>query len=139
MEECNGWIRENLDTIMIDFLGGKIIPIPQDKSLATWVPKRNLDDCLIDFSCSALEMTRLLRALVPPYPRPRFTFCGTIYEIVEAKVIYRPYICTTSRIVNIDNQGIWVKISDGLLIIQKLLNNGENVPYSQFRIGMRLN
>ena len=44
------------------------------------------------------------------------------------------------RILNIDNEGIWVKIADGYMIMQELRNeNNEIIPYSIFRIGQYIN
>jgi methionyl-tRNA formyltransferase len=138
MHACNDWVRENLDVVVSDFIAGKINPVAQDKSQATWVPRRNLDDCYIDFNESSVYLERMLRALVPPYPLPRFRYKGVVYEVARARVIHRPYICTNGRIVNIDDEGVWIKVGDGLLLVSEVLCDGKPVPWSFFRIGARL-
>lgn len=138
MEECNDWVQNNLDLIVLSFIKNQTNLRDQDKSEASWVPKRNLDDCFVDFNSTVLHMERMLRALVAPYPLPRFKYKDLIYEVASARVIYRPYICTNGRIVNIDDEGVWIKISDGLLLVSELLCDGKITPWSFFRIGARL-
>jgi len=47
---------------------------------------------------------------------------------------------TNGRVVNIDNEGAWVKVNGGLLIIQSIVDsNNKSVDIDlAFKIGMRL-
>lgn len=139
MRECNQWVANNLDQVVASYAEGRILPVAQEKSQATWVAKRNLTDCIVNFDSTSTEIGRILQALVKPYPLPRFSYQSVVYEIVSAEVIYRPYICTNGRVVNIDNEGMWIKISDGLLLVKELLRDGKTVSLSHFKIGARLN
>jgi methionyl-tRNA formyltransferase len=47
------------------YLGGKTIPQPQDDSLATYAPTLKKEDGLIDWTRSAVETERLVRAFMP--------------------------------------------------------------------------
>ena len=47
------------------YLGGQIQPRAQDESLATYAPQIKKEDGLIDWSCSAASIERLVRAFTP--------------------------------------------------------------------------
>lgn len=140
MEACNLFIEDNLCTIMSDFINGKIVPIKQDKSQATWVCRRNLDDCIIDFNCSISFLKRFFRALVKPYPLPMIIVRGKRYQVTDYLLIERNYHMKNGYVVNIDNEGVWIKISDGLLIIKSITDMNEHKIENTelFKIGMKL-
>ena len=138
MEEYNSYKAEHLDTILLDFLEGRITPRKQDKSQASWVGRRNLLDCKIDFNQPIAYQKAFFRSLVPPYPRPYVVYKGV--ALVVKKVFYHTCGVTThnGRILNIDNDGLWVKLPDGYMVIQQLeYCNGNDYPLSNFRIGQR--
>lgn len=139
MNECNTWVANNLAKYVVSYINGEVKPVPQERKEATWVPMRDLDDCKIDFTNGYVEVDRLLRALVPPYPQPWFSYRERTFFIVNAIAIKRPYFCTPGRVVNIDSEGVWVKISDGLLLIRELSCEGFRVEFNELRIGARLN
>ena len=138
MEACNYWVENNLSKVVMSFISGELKPTQQNKLQATWVPKRNLDDCVIDFCSTHEYLERFFRALVPPYPRPMIIYCGSRYEVSRVRLIDRPYHCTNGRIVNIDQEGVWVKSSDGLVLIQELMLAGVVKNYWFMKIGARL-
>lgn len=139
MTECNAIVEEKLGAIITSYLDGAIQPQPQDKSLATWVPKRNLDDCVIDFNTTCVALKNFFRALVRPYPLPMIKIKGERYEVTEADILEKSYYCTPGRVVNIDNEGAWVKITDGLLLIKSLEKANETIsPSAILKIGQRL-
>lgn len=54
-----------LPDILFDYIQGKINPIPQDNSLASYVPQLTKEDGRIDWKKSAIEIERMVRALNP--------------------------------------------------------------------------
>lgn len=136
MEMFNSHIKDVIGYVLTDFLDGKIIPQKQDKNNASWVGRRNEKDCKIDFSKPLAYQKAFFRALVEPYPLPYFTYKMEKYEVT--KVDYHPSSVIThiGRILNIDNEGIWVKCADGYLVVQEIRNeDGKSVSFDTFKIG----
>jgi methionyl-tRNA formyltransferase len=141
IDECNTHIASNLSVILAEILSFKRQPIPQNKTEATWVCKRNYDDCLIDFSQSTRFLSLFFRALVEPYPLPRIKTTKYLVEVTSFDLVDCEYHMTNGRIVNIERDKVWIKISNGFLIVSEvrdcstraLLDLGE-----VFKIGMRL-
>ena len=140
MQQFNNYVVRNLGRVVRDYLEGRIQPVRQDKRQATWVPNRNLDDCLVDFSWPAPRLRALFRALVRPYPLPALVIRGQRLEITAAQIVDRPYFCTAGRVVNVDADGAWIKCADSLLLVQRLLdgNGNEHPATTLLRRGMRL-
>lgn len=141
MDACNVFIQNNLGNIVEDYLQDKIMVKPQNKKDATWVCKRNLKDCVVDFNQSVESTDNLFRALVAPYPLPMLEVKSDLYEITEHSLFERNYMMTNGRVVNIDAEGAWIKISDGLLVVKTLrLFQGDVDTAAQelLKIGMRL-
>jgi len=141
MELCNEHIATNLSQILKDFLISKIKATPQDKSKATWVCKRNLEDCLIDFEKSVDHLALLFRALVEPYPLPRIKTNKYVIDIVNAELSKCNYEMTNGRVVNIEGERVWIKVMDGFLIVNEIRESQAKAPLSigdVFKIGMRL-
>ena len=140
METFNHGVEENIADVLTRFLQGSLIPQKQDKSKASWVEKRNEKDCMIDFSKSIAYQKAFFRALVEPYPLPYVILKGNKYEVT--KVGYHPSSVEThiGRILNIDNEGLWVKCADGYMVLKELRNADNSVvPFESFRIGQYLN
>ncbi len=140
MEIFNDKIKDVVADVIKRFIEGGLTPQKQDKSQASWVGKRNEKDCMIDCAKPIAYQKAFFRALVNPYPLPYIVHKEQKY--VVTKVAYHPSSVQThiGRILNIDNEGIWVKISDGYMIIKELCDeNNVIVPYSKFRIGQYVN
>ena len=62
------------------------------------------------------------------------------YVVKEFKFHYSSIKTDLGRILNVDDEGVWVKNKDGYLIL-KNINSEKNefVPYSHFKIGNYLN
>ncbi|WP_207426477.1 methionyl-tRNA formyltransferase [Pedobacter sp. SYSU D00535] len=136
----NEWVGENLGLILQQYLGQEILPTPQDKKQATWVGKRSIDDCKIDFQRTNYYLRSFFRALSSPYPAPFFTTRSRErYSVL--KVAFHDQTCDThvGRILNIDNDGVWVKTGDGYMILKEIVdNNFQRVSFDRFKIGMYL-
>lgn len=137
----NEYIKNHLGHIIIDFINGNLVPVLQDKSLASWVGKRNLEDCRIDFNQTLQYLKAFFRALVPPYPIPYFERQCKKYYVVEVDFFSSPVVTHTGRILNIDHDGLWIKVQDGYLVIKSVVDS-ENNPVAlseEFRIGQFVN
>lgn len=140
MELFNAHITECIKQVLCDFIVGEITPIEQDKSKASWVGRRTEQDCQIDFSRPIKYQKAFFRALVAPYPLPYFIHKANKY--IVSSVDYHPANLEThiGRILNIDNEGIWVKCADGYMILKEIRDvEGSVVSYSNFRIGQYVN
>ena len=136
----NVHITECLAAVLSDFIDGKIIPQSQDKSQASWVGKRNEKDCMIDFAKTLAYQKAFFRALVDPYPLPFVMHKGIKYVVTKVKYHPSNVVTHIGRILNIDDEGLWVKCEDGYLVLQELRDaNNQVVPVSMFRIGQYLN
>lgn len=140
MSLFNCYVEEHLGEVMQHYLSGSIVPIAQDKSQASWVGKRNLKDCKIDFMKPLSYQKAFFRALVKPYPLPYIEFRGQEYEVTDVGFQGSKVDTHNGRILNIDNEGVWVKVPGGYLIIKYLTNRmGECADFNAlFRIGQFL-
>jgi len=69
-----------------EWLAGRITPLPQDPSQATYAPPLTKGDGKIDWTRSALEIERQIRAMIP-WPGAFTTIEGKILKIFKAKVV----------------------------------------------------
>ena len=141
MTMFNKKMMEVISGILSDYINGCIIPTEQDKSKASWVGKRNDKDCQIDFTKPISYQKAFFRALVSPYPLPFIVYKGMKY--IVTKVAFHPSNVVThiGRILNIDADGLWVKVSDGYMIIKELVGeSGAAIDVCrEFKIGQYLN
>lgn len=141
MVMCNEYTRTNLGNIICSYLDGRISVSNQNLQEATWVCKRNLDDCIVDFDWEITFLKRFFKALVLPYPLPRIKVRNEFYEVLSADFIERDYFMTNGRVVNIDRKGVWIKVQGGLVILNELksIRTGETVSaHNLLKIGARL-
>ena len=118
-----------------------IMSLKQDKTKATWVSKRNLNDCILDFNSNNRYIAAMFRALVEPYPLPLIKFKDNLYEITSFKLIDVKYEMHNGRVLNIENKSAYVKTAEGILIINSLrdIKTKEKIfPSDIFKIGTRL-
>ncbi len=99
---------ELLIPTLIDFVAGKIVPQVQDESQATYIKTLNKGDGKIDWSKSALEIERMVRAY-NPWP-------GT-YALLEDKIIKIIAVENKTLALNNHKKGEAFQ-SDGKLAIQ---------------------
>ena len=140
MEMFNEKISEVVADVLTRFINGSLVPQKQDKSKASWVGKRNEKDCMIDFSKPIVYQKAFFRALVDPYPLPYIIHKGNKYEVT--KVGFHPSSIEThiGRILNIDNEGLWVKCADGYVVLEELRDENDNLTsLTRFRIGQYVN
>jgi methionyl-tRNA formyltransferase len=135
-------LEKNLYNTIFNYYRGKTKKIKQNKKHATWVCKRNLEDCIIDFNKSIKYIERFFLALSSPYPLPIIVIKNRYYEVINYKLIQKKYYCEVGRVVNIDNDGVWIKIKDGIMVISSLMSSDDKNYYNPqqiMKIGQRLN
>lgn len=136
----NQYITDNISKIIQAYLSGEIKAKPQDKLAASWVGKRNLNDCKLDFTTKIEYLKLFFRALVDPYPKPFFEYHGRRISIEKPQFHPSTIMTHCGRILNIDNEGIWIKVSDGYLVTNRMHDESGNIVLpSHFRIGAFVN
>lgn len=141
MEHFNEWVETNLYKVVLNYYNGQIKEKIQDISQATWVGKRNIEDCKLDFNQTNQYIFNFFRALVEPYPLPFIRMRGTKmeYRITKYELLNRKINTHVGRILNIDYNGIYVSTKEGYIILKELRNNNnEIVSFDDFKIGQYL-
>ena len=140
IDSINEYIRLNLCRVVLSYLSGELKPIKQDKKLASWVPRRNLLDCKINFNEMDIKfLQRFFLALSPPYPLPYIEVKNKKYEVCSVDFISNDYYCTVGRVINIENEFVMIKITGGIMVVKELLFEHEKIiPSSVLKFGMRL-
>lgn len=137
MDEFMSFIATQLGNVVKDYLDGKIELEINDKTLATWVGRRHLSDCKIDFKKNIHYQKNFFRALGGRYPLPYFEYKDARYWVSNVDYHYQNVQTHTGRILNIDEEGVWVKVQDGYMILKEIKNDkGELIPYNYFRRGV---
>lgn len=113
-------VEQHAGQVVSDYMLGHIQAVTQDETKATFGAKRNLEDCLIDFTWKNVLIERYFAALTEPYPLPLLKIKGKLFEVLDHEIVDRDYFGPTGRAVYIDNRGVWIKIEEGFLIISKV-------------------
>ncbi len=105
---------ELLIKILPDYLAGKIKPIPQDHSQATFTKIITKADARIDWTKSAEEIDRLVRAY-SEWPVAWTVLEGKRLKIFEAKPVTSP---STPSPISVRERGEVIDISDGKILVK---------------------
>ena len=135
------YVETRLGRVVREFCDGKIIPMKQDKSAATWVARRNLRDCLIKYEYTIEYIERMFKVLVSPYPLPMIEVRGIIYEVISASFIQTDYYTDIGRVLNVENGSVYIKVSNGLLVVKEVREIDQDVvvyPDKILKLGERL-
>ena len=140
MARLNDHVASNLGSVVSRFLAGEIDARPQEESEASWVGRRNQDDCLVDFNATHRALALFFDALVEPYPLPQIQSRVGRFEITEHELVARDYMTHIGRVVNLDASGAWIKTREGFLLVKRLRLPGgaEAAPQSVLKAGERL-
>jgi len=120
---------------------GSLVARPQIEKDASYCSLINKDDGLIDWTCSAVDIDRRIRAF-SPWPGAFTTWEGQTLFIREA----RPYEGTTfhaegtpGQVLGVDKgHGILIETKEGLLAVSRLqLQSRKNLDYLSFMNGNR--
>lgn len=142
MQLFDNYIRDNLGRVVKEFLEGKITPIKQDRAEATWVARREINDCIIDFYESNRYIEMLFKALVRPYPLPIIRDKKSrLYEVDGYRLISIDYRANIGQVVNIEESSVYIKVQEGLLVVEKLIDfETKELCFANevFKIGQKL-
>ena len=141
MNDFDCYVLEELGNIVSKYIAGEIKPVPQDRSKATWVPRRNMDDCIIQFDMPNWQLRSLFKALVRPYPLPRLKIGERIFEITDHDIIDLDYYTSIGRVVNVENKVAYIKTKEGILLVKGLVETATDKPVvisEVLKIGQRL-
>ncbi|MFI5606846.1 methionyl-tRNA formyltransferase [Amycolatopsis sp. NPDC051903] len=101
---------EPIVTEALSLIGtGTVVPLPQDRSKASFFHKRAPRDSLIDWTWPAADIERLVRAQSDPYPNAFTYHRGAELRIVRASVSAGHYGGTPGR--------IFIREGDGVVIV----------------------
>ena len=140
MEKMNDYIQVNLGEIIVQYTQKKLVPYGQDKKKASWVGKRGKKHNLINFNESFEYCKRLFRVLKSPYPEPTIIYKGNLYHVSKVSYQSSSVVTDISRILNNDDEGVWVKSKDGYIILREIKTlDGKKVNKNIFKIGSYLN
>jgi methionyl-tRNA formyltransferase len=117
------------------YLTGEITPLPQDDSKATYAPMLTKDDGLLDFTQSAEQLARKVRAY-SPWPSTYMNWADKILKIHKAHAFEQAsgQPGQTTRQENLPG----VYTSDGVLILDEVQPAGKNrMPGKVFLNGAR--
>lgn len=101
----------------------KLIRLKKQNELnATYVARRNKEDCKVNWNWSSNRIHYFVRALKYPFTKGAFfIFKNKKYYVYQSFLTkYKPYIEINGRILKIDKKGIYIKTNDSLLGISKV-------------------
>ncbi len=103
---------------------GKLTPIPQDDSLATYAAKIEKADCALDFTRPARRLHDQIRGMSPfPLAFTRLP-SGSMLKVTKARVETDEGVGTPGQVVSLDD-GIVVQCGEGQLRILGVLPEGK--------------
>lgn len=140
MDSFDDYVLNNLGGVVFDFLDGGLIPTKQDVSKATWCCRRNINDCILEYTLDFDGLNATIKTLVEPYPLPILSIENKLYEIVESEVINHPIKMHLGRIVNIQDGSTYISFNKCILKVKKArIYQGNEVEFHKiFKIGKRL-
>jgi len=115
------------------YLRGEIVPQPQDDSQATYAPQINKDEGRLDWTRSAAELERLVRAFTP-WPGTFTTWQGKQLKIHRAALAEGQ--AEAGQIVALDDGSCAVGTGEGLLrLLEVQLEGKKRLPIGEFLRG----
>ncbi|MCU8031117.1 hypothetical protein L5M51_15295 [Shewanella sp. SM73] len=140
MDLFDKYVLDNLGEVVCEFLSGNVILSKQDFSEATWCCRRNIQDCILEYTLGFDELNAVIKTLVAPYPLPMLSIEGKLYEVTESEVIRHPIKMHLGRIVNIQENITFISFNHCILKVKKVnIYKGESVDFHKmFKIGKRL-
>ncbi|MDP4038946.1 MAG: methionyl-tRNA formyltransferase [bacterium] len=105
------------------YLNGSLAPTPQDDSQATYTKLIKKEDGKLDFSKSAAELERQIRAY-EDWPGSFFEYRGKNIEIIEAKINETKH--TPGELFRLD-KNLAIGVKDKSLAIKKLKPEGKKI------------
>ncbi|MHB9034733.1 MAG: methionyl-tRNA formyltransferase, partial [Anaerolineae bacterium] len=120
-----------------DWLAGKIVPQPQDNSLATQAPPLTHEQGRLDFSLAGAALERQVRAL-NPWPGAWTTFGGQQLKVLQTAVVDSAASTSPPGTVVALGSQVAVVSCEGLLILLTVQLAGKRaLPAEEFMRGRR--
>jgi methionyl-tRNA formyltransferase len=141
MMHLNEWVEQHLGEVLLRFTAGSLASRPQDTTLATWVPRRKLEDCRLNFYHSFGYLQRMFRALTPPYPGPFVETAkhGRRWAVERIRLHPQPCVTFVGRVLNIDRDGgVWVCHPEGFVVLEGLTPYEVSSHMARLTIGTQL-
>lgn len=115
---------------------GKARPEVQDESQVTYAEKLSKEEALLDWSLSAAQLERCIRAF-NPWPMSYFMMDGQPVKVWKASVLEAATNAAPGTILEADKQGIQVATAQGVLIIEELQPAGKKAMKAQDLLNSR--
>lgn len=124
-----------LDKLLPAMKKGVVNSSPQQHEHATFLGKRNPEDGLIDWSDSAEEIHKLIRAVSAPLPGAYTYFGDTKIVVKRAELLFENnHTGVTGGLLKSDKKGVLVQTGEGLLRLTEI--SGLNL--ADLRVGKKL-
>lgn len=115
---------------------GTALPEVQDEALVTYAEKLSKEEALIDWSLSATQLERCVRAF-NPWPMSYFIIDEQPVKVWKASVINTQTSAEPGTIVEVNKLGIQVATSDGILNLESLQPAGKKAMNAQDLLNSR--
>ncbi|WP_313048129.1 methionyl-tRNA formyltransferase [Atlantibacter subterraneus] len=115
---------------------GKARPEAQDESQVTYAEKLSKEEALLDWSLSAAQLERCIRAF-NPWPMSYFMMDGQPVKVWKASVFEAATNAAPGTILEADKQGIQVATAQGVLNIEELQPAGKKAMKAQDLLNSR--
>ncbi len=115
---------------------GKARPEVQDESQVTYAEKLSKEEALLDWSLSAAQLERCIRAF-NPWPMSYFMMDGQPVKVWKASVLEAATNAAPGTILEADKQGIQVASAQGVLNIEELQPAGKKAMKAQDLLNSR--
>jgi methionyl-tRNA formyltransferase len=115
---------------------GKALPEVQDEALVTYAEKLSKEEALIDWSLSASQLERCIRAF-NPWPMSYFIIDDQPVKVWKASVINKQPGAEPGTIVEANKFGIQVATADGILNLESLQPAGKKAMNAQDLLNSR--
>ncbi|EOE2718554.1 methionyl-tRNA formyltransferase [Klebsiella oxytoca] len=115
---------------------GTAKPVVQDEALVTYAQKLSKEEARIDWSLSAAQLERCIRAF-NPWPMSWIEIDGQPIKVWQAAVINTATAAVPGTIIEATKQGIQVATSDGILNLLSLQPAGKKAMSAQDLLNSR--
>ncbi len=102
---------------------GSVQPLPQDEAAATYAPKIEKREAILDWSASAEELDRRIRAF-NPWPVAQTSLDGKTLRIWQAEPLAEAADRVPGTVIRAGKAGIDVATGEGVLRLQRLQSAG---------------
>lgn len=129
-DDTAGSLFETLSTLgadllietLPDYLSGKLTPQPQPEEGSTYAPMLKKEDGHLDFSHSAMELERRVRAM-NPWPGAWFEWNGNLLKVMKATVSEGKGLGIGNRLIVEGRPAVYC--ADGVLILEEVQPPGK--------------